>query len=64
LKDVVVEHVLGGLAQVDDPLRHRRRPYTECHVLRVGGASRVIIAADTADATGDEVRVSRIPYLS
>ena len=60
LKDVVVEHVLGGLAQVDDPLRHRRWPHTKGHILRICGAGRVIIAADAADAAGDEVRVSRI----
>src|ERR1019366_3080449 len=26
LEDVVVEHVLGGLAQIDDPLTEMRRP--------------------------------------
>ena len=60
LKDVVVEHVFGGFAKVDNPLRHRRRPHTERHVLRVGGAGGVVIAADPADAAGDEVRIARI----
>ena len=60
LEDVVVEHVFGGFAEVDDPLRHRRRPHSECHVLRIGGAGGMVIAADAADAAGDEVRVARI----
>ena len=60
LEDVVVEHVLGGLAQVDDPLAHGGRRNTERHILRVGGAGCVIVATDAADAAGDEVRVARI----
>ncbi len=60
LEDVVVEHVLGGFAEVYDPLGHRRRTHSEGHVLRVGGAGGVVVAADAADAAGDEVRVARI----
>ena len=60
LEDVVVEHVLRRFAQVHDPLGHRRRPHAKCHVLRVGGAGGMVIAADAANAAGDEVRVARI----
>ena len=63
LEDVVVEHVFGGFAKVHDPLGHRRRANAEGHVLRVGGAGGVIVAADAADAAGDEVRVARILAL-
>src|SRR5262249_3194781 len=35
----------------------------EGHVLRVGGAGGVVVAADAADAAGDEVRVARILAL-
>ena len=60
LKDVVVEHVLGSFAEIDDPLRQRRRPHAKCHVLRIGGAGGVIVATDPADAARDEVSVARI----
>ena len=60
LEDVVVEHVLGGFAQIDDPLAQRRRLDAERHVLRIGRAGGVVIAADAADAAGDEVGVARI----
>jgi hypothetical protein len=60
LEDVVVEHVLGGLAEVEDPLAQRRRLDPERHVLRVDGAGGVVVAADPADAAGDEVRVARV----
>jgi hypothetical protein len=63
LKQVVVEHVLGRLAQVDDPLGHGRRLHAERHVLRIVGAGGVVVAADPADAAGDEVGVSRILAL-
>ena len=63
LEDVVVEHVLGGFAQVDDPFGHGRRLHSEGHVLRVGGAGGVVVAADAADAAGDEVSVARILAL-
>ena len=59
----MVEHVLGGFAEVDDPFGHRRRLDAEGHVLRVGGAGGVVVAADAADAAGDEVGVARILAL-
>ena len=63
LKDVVVEHVLGGLAKVDDPLRHVRRTDAKSHILRIAGARGVVIAADPADPAGDEMGVARILAL-
>ena len=63
LEDVVVEHVLGGLAEVDDPLAERRRVHAVGHVLVVDRAGRVVVAADPADPAGDEVRVARILAL-
>ena len=60
LEDVVVEHVLGGFTEVDDPFSHGGRAHAESHVLRVGGAGGVIVAADAADSAGDEMRVARI----
>ena len=63
LEDVVVEHVFGGFAEVHDPLGHRRGPHAERHVLRIGGAGGVVVAADAADAAGDEVGVARILAL-
>ena len=63
LEDVVVEHVLGGLAEVDDPLAERRRVHAVGHVLVVDRAGRVVVAADPADPAGDEVRVARVLAL-
>ena len=63
LKDVVVEHVFRGLAEVDDPLTEVRRLDAVGHVLRVAGARGVVVAADAADAAGDEVGVARILAL-
>ena len=63
LEDDVVEDVLGGLAEVDDPLGQRRRLDGVGHLLRVAGADRVVVAADAADAAGDEVRVARVLAL-
>ncbi len=63
LEDVVVEHVLGGLAQVDDPLGEVRRADPVGHVLVVDRAGRVVVTADAADAAGDEVRVPRVLAL-
>ncbi len=60
LKDVVVEHVFGGFAEVDDPFGDVRWADAERHVLRVGGARRVIVPANSADAAGDEVGVPRV----
>ena len=63
LEDVVVEHVFGRFAQVDDPLGDGRRPDAEGHVLGVDGAGGVVVAADAADAAGDEVGVARVLAL-
>ena len=63
LEDVVVEHVLGGLAEVDDPLTEVRRPHAVGHVLVVDRAGGVVVAADAADPAGDEVRVPRVLAL-
>ena len=50
----MVEHVLGGLAQVDDPFAERRRPDNVGHVLVVDRAGRVIVTA-----LGQVIRVYR-----
>ncbi len=63
LEDVVVEHVLGRLAEVDDLLAERRRVHAVGHVLGVAGAGGVVVAADAADAAGDEVGVARVLAL-
>src|SRR3984957_17242009 len=60
LKNIVVEHVLGGFTEVYDPLRERGWAHAERHVLRVGGAGGMVVAANPADAAGDEMRVSRV----
>ena len=58
--DVVVEHILGRLAQVDDPFAHLGRADAEGHVLGVAGTGGVVVAADAADPAGDEVGVARV----
>ena len=63
LEDVVVEHVLRGLAQVDDPFAEVRRADAVGHVLVVDRARRVVVAADPADPAGDEVRVAGVLAL-
>jgi hypothetical protein len=63
LKYIVVEHVLGSFAEIHDPFSNVGRANSESHVLRVGSAGRVIIAADSADATGDEMSVAWILTL-
>ena len=63
LEDVVVEHVLGGLTEVDDLLAECRRVHAVGHVLGVHRARRVVVAADAADAAGDEVGVARVLAL-
>ena len=60
LEQVVVEHELGGFAEIDDPVGQHRRVDAEGHVLRVAGARRVVVAANAADPAADEVSVSRI----
>lgn len=63
LEDVVVEHVLGGLAGVDDPLAEVRGRHAVRHVLCVDGTGGVVVAADAADAAGDEVGVAGVLAL-
>ena len=60
LEDVVVEHVLGRLTEIDDLLAERGRMNAIGHVLGVARTGGVVVAADTADATGDEMGVPRI----
>src|SRR5262249_531800 len=63
LEDVVVEHVLGGLAKIEDPLAEVGRTRAVSHVLRVAGAGRMVVTADATDAAGDEMRVAGILSL-
>ena len=63
LEDVVVEHVLGGLAEIHDPLAQVRRLHAVRHVLCVAGAGGVVVAANSADAAGDEVGIPRVLAL-
>ena len=63
LENIVVEHVLGRFAEIDDPLRQGRRLDAVGHVLRIDGAGRVVVPADAADAARDEVGVARILVL-
>src|SRR6185437_15130935 len=63
LEDVVIEHVLGGFTEVDDPLADRRRVNPVGHVLVVDGAGGVVVATDSADPAGNEMRVARILAL-
>ena len=63
LKNVVIEHVFGCFAEVDDPFRQRRRLDAVGHVLRVDRAGGVVVAADAADAAGDEMRIPRVLVL-
>ena len=60
LEEGVVEHELGRLAQVHDPLRQRGRLDAVGHVLCVDRAGGVVVAADAADAAGDEMGVARV----
>ncbi len=63
LKEIVIEHVLGRLAEIDDPVGQRRRLDAEHHVLRVDGADGVIVAADAANPAGDEMGVTWVLAL-
>ena len=63
LEDVVVEHVLRGLTEVDDPFAQVRWPDAVGHLLGVARADGVVVAADPADSAGDEVRVARVLAL-
>ena len=50
LEDIVIEHVLGRFAEVDDPFAEGRRLNAERHVLGVNGAGGVVVAADAANS--------------
>ena len=50
----------AGFAEVVDPLCQVRHADAVRHILRVDRTRRVIVAADTADPTADEVRVARV----
>src|SRR5215471_2096420 len=60
LKDVVIEHILGSFAKIYNPLSERRWPDAKRHILSVRGAGGMIVAADSANSTGDKVRVARV----
>ena len=60
LEDIVVKHVFGGLAKVNDPLGNCRWPDPERHVLGVRCTGGMVVAANAADATGDEMCITRI----
>src|SRR5262245_6644355 len=63
LKNIVVEHVLRCFTEIDDPFTQMGRPDAVGHILGIAGAGGVIIAADTADSTGNKMRVARILAL-
>ena len=58
--DVVVEHVFRSFAEIDDPFSDGWGLDTEGHVLRIDSAGGMVVAANTADAAGDEVSVTRV----
>ena len=60
LEDVVIEHVLGGFAEVDQPLAEMRRLYSVRHVLAVTRTGGVVVTADSANAAGNEMSVARV----
>src|SRR6202140_4360496 len=60
LEDVVVKHILGCFTQIQNPLTQWRGLDTVGHILCVNRAGGVVITADTADAAGDEVGITRI----
>src|SRR5579872_306286 len=63
LKDVVIEHVLGCFAEVHNPFPQRWWAHAKRHILRVGGARGMVVTANSTDAAGYEVRVTRILAL-
>ncbi len=60
LENIVIEHVLGGLAEIHNPFGNVGRPDAERHILRIRRASGVIVSANAADPAGDEVCITRI----
>ena len=63
VEDRVVEHVVGGLGEVEGEVAQRRRLHPVGHVLVQARAGAVVVTADAADPAGDEVRVARIDPL-
>ena len=63
LKDVMVEHVLGSLAQIDNPLGHVRRLDPVGHVLGIDRTRRMVVPANAANAAGDEMGVPGVLVL-
>ena len=63
VEDRVVEDVVGGLGEVEGEVAQRRRLDAVGHVLVQARAGAVVVAADPADAAGDEVRVARVDPL-
>src|SRR5215469_13712248 len=63
LENVVVEHVLGGFTQIQNPFGYGWRFDAVGHVLGIDGASTVVIAADPADTTRNEMRIAGILVL-
>jgi hypothetical protein len=63
LEDIVVKHVFGRLAKINDPLGNGWWPDPERHVLGVRCTGRMVVAANATDATGDKMCVTRILAL-
>ena len=63
LENAMIEHVFRRFAQIHDPLTQRGRFNAIRHVLCVNGAGRVIVAANPANAAGDEMGIPRILVL-
>jgi hypothetical protein len=56
----VIKHILGGFAEVYDPIAKHWGGHSASHIAGINGTGGVIVAADSADTRGDERRVSRI----
>jgi hypothetical protein len=63
VEDRVVEYVVGRLREVERKITKRRRLDAVRHVLVQARAGAVVVAADAADPTRDEVRVAWIDPL-
>src|SRR5947209_20263555 len=58
LEDVVVEHVLSGFTQVNNPVTQWGWLYPIGHILSIDRAGRVVVAANTTNAARDEVGIA------
>ena len=63
VEDRVVEHVVGGLGQVERVVAELRRLDAVGHVLVQARAGGVVVTADPADPARDEVGVARVDPL-